>query len=78
MLALYPISILETMTIDPQLSTVAAALIAGYLMTVAGVHKRVLRWRDPPRRCPACRHEQRDCICREGARRHGPLRWIFR
>jgi hypothetical protein len=66
------------MTIDPQLSVAVAALVAGYLMTVAGVGKGLLRWRQPPRRCPVCRHEQRDCICRENARRRGPHRWILR
>jgi hypothetical protein len=59
------------MTFDPQISAVAAALVAGYLMTVAGVQKRALRWRRPPRRCPACRHEQRDCTCRATGRRRG-------
>lgn len=73
-------SILETMTLDPQLSAVAAAVIAGYLMTVAGVHKRGLRWRNPPRPCPSCRHEQRDCVCRGRSRagRHRPHPWILR
>jgi hypothetical protein len=63
---------------DPQISPIVAALIASYLMTVAGVHKRLLQWRRPPRRCPACRHDQRDCICRENERRRGPHRWGFR
>jgi hypothetical protein len=66
------------MTFDPQISAIAAALIAGYLMTVAGLHKRQLRWRHPPRRCPACRHEQRDCTCRATDRPRGLHRWGLR
>jgi hypothetical protein len=66
------------MTFDPQISAVAAALIAGYLMTVAGLQKQALRWRRPPRRCPACHHEHRDCICRDGARPRGLHRWRLR
>ena len=65
------------MTIEPQISAVAAALIAGYLMTVAGVEKRMLRWRRRPKRCPACRHEQRDCVCRDTARRRGVHRRLL-
>jgi hypothetical protein len=72
-------SILRAMMFDPEISGVAAVLIAGYLMTVAGVHKRVLRWRHQPRRCPSCRHEQRDCICRRTERRRGgPHHWVLR
>lgn len=66
------------MSVDPQIFAVAAALIAGYLMTVAGVQKRALRWRRAPRRCPACRHERRDCVCRATERRRGLHRWGLR
>ena len=55
------------MTLDPQLAA-AAALIAAYLMTAAGLQKHMLHRRRPARRCPACRHEQRDCVCRATAR----------
>jgi hypothetical protein len=67
---------LAAMALDPQISAAAAALIAGYLMTVAGVHKRALQWRRRPKRCPACRHEQADCTCRDTGRRRR-LRWIL-
>jgi len=39
-----------------------AALLAGILMTVAGVHKKRLRWRSVE--CPVCHHPYRSCTCR--------------
>jgi hypothetical protein len=66
------------MSLDPQISAAAAALIAGYMMTIAGLHKGGLRRRRPPRRCPSCRHEQRDCICRRTERRRHFHRWGLR
>jgi hypothetical protein len=42
-----------------------ATFLAGYLMTIAGVHKNTLEWRRRGRRCPSCgRDSQRSCRCR--------------
>jgi hypothetical protein len=40
-----------------------AALTASWLIVRAGIRKRAFEWRRPPRRCPSCRHAQRDCTC---------------
>ena len=42
----------------------AATFVAGYLMTIAGVHKSTLEWRRRGRRCPSCgRDARRSCSC---------------
>jgi hypothetical protein len=38
------------------------ALIAGFLMVVAGVGKKRLRWRTVE--CPVCHHPRGSCTCR--------------
>jgi hypothetical protein len=73
-----PLAIVVAMGPDPVVSATAAALIAGYLMTAAGLHKRLLYRRRPRRRCPACWHEQGDCVCRGSHRRHGWHRSLLR
>lgn len=40
----------------------AMALIAGFLMVVAGVGKKRLRWRTVE--CPVCHHPRGSCTCR--------------
>jgi len=40
--------------------------IAMLLMIVSGTSKRMLAWKfTPRRRCDACRHDVRDCTCRD-------------
>ena len=50
--------------VTPQLAALLAATTGvGYLMMLAGVHKNLLEWRRPRRRCPSCgrRIEHRVC-----------------
>lgn len=43
----------------------ALTLIAGLTMMIAGTHKKVLRWKKAPQRCPACgRRDRYNCPCR--------------
>jgi hypothetical protein len=43
----------------------ALTLVAGLLMASAGLSKKKLSWKAPPRRCPTCGRARRyDCPCR--------------
>lgn len=44
------------------MSVPAAAVLAGFLMVVAGVSKKLLHWRTVE--CPVCRRDRRTCTCR--------------
>jgi hypothetical protein len=53
------------MTIDPQLAVVLATTTgAAFLMTLAGVQKRALEWRNRRRVCPSCGRRSESRICR--------------
>jgi hypothetical protein len=42
---------------------VAYVVAAALLMLSSGIHKRQLRWRAHPHRCPRCKRILRDCVC---------------
>jgi hypothetical protein len=48
-----------------QLFTVSAlTIIAGLTMAVTGTKKKLLRWKNAPRRCPTCgRVDHHNCSC---------------
>ena len=55
--------------LDPHLAVLLiSSTAAGFLMTLAGVHKSALEWRNRRRVCPSCgRHLQRGaCTCSRG------------
>jgi hypothetical protein len=50
---------------EPTLApSLAAVLLAGWLMVQAGVGKKMLDWRPRPLRCRACRGVLQRCRCR--------------
>lgn len=46
------------------LQLVGLTLAVGLLMILSGLQKRRLEWKTQRRRCPSCRQDTRDCICR--------------
>jgi hypothetical protein len=44
--------------------TLAAVLLAGWLMVQAGLGKQMLEWRPPTLRCRSCRRVKQRCRCR--------------
>jgi hypothetical protein len=53
------------MTLDPHLAVLMLlTAAAGLLMTMAGVGKRGLEWRQRRRFCPSCGRNLNVCACR--------------
>jgi hypothetical protein len=52
------------MTIDPHILLIAVTtLVAGWLMTTAGLQKSALEWRRRRRICPSCGRDIRRAGC---------------
>ena len=52
------------MTLTPQLTTLlVVSMLAGWLMTLTGVKKRGLEWRQRRRICPSCGREIESRVC---------------
>ncbi len=52
------------MTLTPQLTTLlVVSMLVGWLMTLTGVKKRGLEWRERRRICPSCGREIESRVC---------------
>ena len=54
--------------IDPQLAAAFATMAVALLMILSGLHKSMLEWRSPRRRCPSCGRQvdSGGCACSRG------------
>jgi hypothetical protein len=56
----------KIMSLDPHMAVLLSTTAAGLLMSIAGLRKNGLEWRQRRRICPSCGRELRSspCACR--------------